>query len=277
MRVTTDDGVGLDVDVTGEGPALVLVHGFTGAKEDFADQVPALARLSRVIMFDLRGHGASDKPDDGAAYTLDRLALDVLAVADALGADRFRLLGHSMGGMVARRVVLSVPERVTGLILMDTSPGPPSGVDPDLAKAAAVLAVTDGMEVLRELLDEMNPLNTAAHERVARERPGYEEWDRSKFMKTSPVAYANLITDIVDQPDALADLAHVRCPTLVIVGEQDEAFLPDSRAMAEVIPGADLVVVPDAGHSPQFENPDVYLASMERLLARVDAEQVQAQ
>src|SRR5215471_9761448 len=101
MRITMDDGIGLAVEVAGSGPGLVLVHGFGGAKEDFADHVPALARDYTVVIFDHRGHGASDKPEDPAAYSLERLAADTLAVADGAGLDAFRLLGHSMGGMVA--------------------------------------------------------------------------------------------------------------------------------------------------------------------------------
>ena len=272
MRVTTDDGVGLEVAVSGQGPVLLLTHGFTGAKEDFADQVEQLGACSTVVTFDHRGHGDSDKPERADAYSLDRLALDVLAVADAVDAGRFRLLGHSMGGMVARRAALRAPERIAGLILMDTSAGPPSGVDPDLAKVAAALATTEGMEVLREVLDEVDPLGSPADQRVRRERPGYEEWNRSKFFKVSPAAYASLVVDIVEQPDQLAELATVTAPAMVIVGEQDEAFLADSHAMAGALADAELVVVPDAGHSPQFENPDVYVHALERFLARVDAQ-----
>src|SRR5205823_7136067 len=102
--VTVDDGVALVVTLTetrDDAPALLLVHGFGGAKEDFADHVEALAREHRVVVFDHRGHGESEAPDDVAAYSLDRLALDTVAVADAFGFDTFRLLGHSMGGMVA--------------------------------------------------------------------------------------------------------------------------------------------------------------------------------
>ena len=87
--VTTDDGVALATSVTpsnNDAPTLLLVHGFGGAKEDFADHVEALARHHRVVTFDLRGHGESDAPDEPSAYSLDRLAADVLAVADALRA-----------------------------------------------------------------------------------------------------------------------------------------------------------------------------------------------
>src|SRR3954466_10146839 len=85
MRITTSDGVGLEVEVEGSGPGLLLVHGFGGAKEDFADHVSALAADHTVVIFDHRGHGGSDNPDDPAAYTLDRLVTDTLQVADAAG------------------------------------------------------------------------------------------------------------------------------------------------------------------------------------------------
>ena len=73
MRVTMDDGVALEVTDSGSGPALLLVHGFGGAKEDFADHVDALASPYRVVTFDLRGHGESDCPSDIDAYSLDRM------------------------------------------------------------------------------------------------------------------------------------------------------------------------------------------------------------
>ena len=270
MRVTTDDGVGLEVSVSGQGPPLVMVHGFPGAKEDFTDQVPALAEHATVVTFDLRGHGESDKPETADAYSLDRLALDTLQIADGLGFERFRLLEHSMGGMVVRRAVLHAPDRIEALVLMDTTPGPPDGIDPDLANAGAVIALEDGMEVLREILDEMDPLGTPADRRLRAERPGYVEYGRRNFFAVPPVAYATLLLDIVHQPDELEALRSVSCPALVIVGEQDEPFLRGSRAMAETIPGAELVVIPNAGHSPQLENPPAWLDAMERFLARVD-------
>ena len=84
------------------GRPLLLVHGFCGAKEDFAEAVPALAQRGwHVVAPDLRGHGESDAPPRPHAYGLEIFAADVVALADALGWPRFSLLGHSMGGMVA--------------------------------------------------------------------------------------------------------------------------------------------------------------------------------
>src|ERR1700709_1359621 len=92
VRGVTDDGVGLEVVEQGSGPTLLMVHGFGGAKEDFADQADALAQRHHVVTFDHRGHGESDSPPDPSDYTIERLALDTIAVADAVGADQFRLL-----------------------------------------------------------------------------------------------------------------------------------------------------------------------------------------
>ena len=270
MRVTMDDGVALEVTDAGSGPALLLVHGFGGAQEDFADHIAALAARHRVVTLDLRGHGESDGPSAIAAYSFDRMAADVLGVADALGIDTFRLLGHSMGGMVARRVVLAHPARVVALVLMDTSPGPIAHVDPDALEAAATVMLDEGKEVLKPLLDAAATLATPAYERLLAQRPGFEEFEDRKWEALAPAMWATMAREMARQPDQLALLAGVRCPTLVIVGEQDEPFVEGSRQMAAVIPGAELVVIPDAGHSPQFENPAPWLDALDRFLAGVE-------
>jgi pimeloyl-ACP methyl ester carboxylesterase len=269
VQVLTDDGVGLTVEETGIGPPFLMIHGFTGAREDFADHRDRFAEQARVVTFDLRGHGDSEQPTDAGAYSFDRLAADAVAVADALGLERFRLLGHSMGGMVARRLVLAHPDRVEALVLMDTSSGPPEGIDPTLVDAAADLALTDGMAALRIVLDEIDVLGSEADQRVRATRPGYDEFNARKWARVAPVAYATLVREIVRQPQQLAAMAAIECPTLVIVGDQDARFVDDAHAMAATIPGARLVVVPDAGHSPQFENPDVWFDAVDHFLRRV--------
>jgi pimeloyl-ACP methyl ester carboxylesterase len=263
MRVISDDGVGLEVERAGSGPPLVMVHGINGAKDDFADHLLRFADHASVVTFDHRGHGVSDKPAEVAAYSLDRLAADTLAVIDALGFDRVRLLGHSMGGMVARRLVLAHPERVEALVLMNTSSGPPHGIDRELAEYAADVALTDGMDVLRALLDEADVLGSEADQRVRAERPGYIEFGERKWASVAPEAYAALLRDIVRQPNQLDALREIVCPALVVVGEQDTAFVDDSRAMAGAMPQATLAVISDAGHSPQFEAPEAWFAAVD--------------
>ncbi|MGH9031011.1 MAG: alpha/beta fold hydrolase [Acidimicrobiia bacterium] len=270
MRVTVDDGTRLEVREAGRGPAVLLVHGFGGAKEDFADHLETLGAHFRVVTFDHRGHGESDAPADPAAYSIDRLAADVVGVADALGIDRFRLLGHSMGGMVAQRVVRAHPQRVESLVLMDTAPGPVPGLDPDVVDLAAAICRDEGKAVLKPLLDDAATLETPSNVRLLRERPGYREFCDAKWEALSPVMWATLVVEIVHREDQLASLATVACPTLVIVGAEDRPFLDASRSMAATIPGAELVVVADAGHSPQFENAPAWLAAVDGFLRRVD-------
>jgi pimeloyl-ACP methyl ester carboxylesterase len=272
MRTKTDDGVELAVEMTGHGPGLLLVHGFGGAKEDFADHVPALARDHTVVVFDHRGHGASDKPDDRSAYSLERLATDVLEVADAAELDTFRLLGHSMGGMVARKVVLRAHERIDALVMMDTCAGPIPGFDPALMDAAAEVAFTHPKAALKELLDMAAVLETDAYRRTLAERPGYAQYVDKKWDDVSTVMWGALAIAQAHQSDDLPALAvSLTCPLLVLVGEQDTPFVEASRMMAAAIPTAELVVVDDAGHSPQFENPSAWLDALTRFLAKVSA------
>jgi pimeloyl-ACP methyl ester carboxylesterase len=269
VRVRTDDGVELAAVVEGSGPGLLLVHGFGGAKEDFADHIPRLARDHTVVAFDHRGHGESDKPADVAAYSLERLRADTMQVADSAGLDTFRLLGHSMGGMVVRRLAVRSPDRVEALVMMDTSPGPIPGFDPELMEIAAAHALEHGKDALRELLDMAKTLNTPAYERCLEERPGYAEFEAKKWNDLSEVMWAVMVRELANQTDDLDAMRTLTRPVLVIVGEQDRPFVGVSRKMAGAIPNASLVIVPNAGHSPQFENAAVWIDALTRFLASV--------
>lgn len=268
MQVQVDDGVTLEVATFGAdgGVPLMLVHGFGGAKEDFGDHFAALAERRRVIALDLRGHGDSDKPDDPMAYSLDRLARDVVAVADACRAERIDLLGHSMGGMVARRVALAAPERVQRLVLMDTCPGPIPGFDYEVVDAGAEIALTQGMAELKAVLDALTPLESGPSQRILETRPGYREYCDWKYWRLSPVMWATLVRELVLQPDELHRLVEIEARTLVMVGEADRPFRDPSGAMADTIPDAVLAVIADAGHSPQFEQPAAWLETLESFL-----------
>ena len=269
-RVLVDADVALEVVDVGDprDPGLLLVPGFGGAKEDFADHVDALAAVGHhVVSFDHRGHGGSDKPTDPDEYTLGRLAADVRAVAHGMELHDLRLLGHSMGGMAVRRAVLESPDLAVAVVFMDTSPGAPPHIDPDVAQLGAVLALSEGMIALRQAQDELNLLGSPAYQRVAAERPGFVEYAEDKWATLSPVMWATLAVELTTQLNDLDALATVSVPTLVLVGDQDLAFLEPSRQIAGAVPGARFVVIPDAGHSPQFENPTAWRAALEQFLA----------
>jgi pimeloyl-ACP methyl ester carboxylesterase len=133
LTITGVDGpVELAVAEAGEGGRpLVLVHGFTGAKEDFTEWLDPLAERGwHAVAADQRGHGDSAKPTHEGAYSFDVFAADLLALFDALGWSSAVALGHSMGGMVLQTALLAAPDRFDGVVLMDTSHRAMKGVDP---------------------------------------------------------------------------------------------------------------------------------------------------
>ena len=137
---------------------------------------------------------------------------------------RFRLLGHSMGGMVARRIVLDHPDRVEALVLMDTAPGPVPGFDADLMEfGAAEWRAEQGKDVLKALLDEAAPLHTPAYERMLAERPEYQAFQDRKWDALSEVMWAAMVVAIARQDDDLPEFHVITCPTLVMVGETGHA------------------------------------------------------
>lgn len=264
------------------GRPLLVVHGFTGAKEDFVEHLPALADAGwHAVAPDLRGHGTSHAPADESAYDLTLLAGDLLALADHLDWFRFALLGHSMGGMVAQVATLAAPERVEALVLMDTSAGP-VGVDRDLADLSVEVVRSGGMALLSEViasLPEGSPLDTTASRNARRTRPSplggddpeasWAAFGEAKMQAASPAMYAAMVPVMLDQADRRPALAGLSIPALVMVGEHDELFLDDCRALADAIPGARLDVVPGAGHNPQHEAPEAWLGTLVAFLAGV--------
>ena len=259
--------VSLAVAEAGAGQRpLLLVHGFTGAKEDFAPWLDPLAAAGwHAVAPDLRGHGLSSKPETESAYSFELMAGDLLRLADALGWERFVLLGHSMGGMVVQFMVPAAGSRLDGLILMDTAHGPLKHLDPSLIELAVSIVRGQGMNALAAAMaEQQGPLHTPAHQRLLDQRPGYAEFSERKLLATSPALYAAMAPEFTRTPDRLDDLRRLPAslPVLVIVGEQDESFLESSRRMAAAIAGSTLVVITDAGHSPQFENTDAWWAAL---------------
>src|SRR6266851_8603698 len=133
VRRVGTGAVTLEVAEAGRGGRpLMILHGFAGAKEDFVEWLGPLSRRGwHAVAPDLRGHGRSDHPMAEAAYGIAVFAADVVALADALAWDRFALLGHSLGGMVAQVAALELGPRLEALVLMDTSPARPDGIDAD--------------------------------------------------------------------------------------------------------------------------------------------------
>ena len=272
------NGIELAVEEHGHGArALVLVHGFTGFRQDFSPPLAALLPVAgRIITLDLRGHGASMNTGDAAGYTLDALAADVLAALAALGVARCDLLGHSMGGMLVQRVALNAPGRVASLILLSTSAEPLDWINEDMLALAAHVGREQGMAKLAEILRARAPEDPGRSEpdrRLEREwgAERYWAWRDARIAATDPAGYQALGLALKHAPDFRARLAGITCPTTAIVGALDAEFLGASARMAEAVRGARHVVLEDAAHQPQLEAPGAWLAAMREHLARVRA------
>jgi pimeloyl-ACP methyl ester carboxylesterase len=155
---------------------------------------------------------------------------------------------------------------------MDTLHGPLPFITREEIDLATLVLREQGIDGLAAALRERGgKLDTPAHERVTRERPGYQEFNDRKLTDTAPSAYAALLDAMFTASDRLGSFRSLSIPTLVIAGEQDQPIVGPSTAMADAIPHAELVVIADAGHSPQFENPDAWWSAMSSFLARVSA------
>ena len=274
MRLRAN-GIEIAYEDHGSGPRpLLLVHGFTGFRHDFASQLDSLAQRGRVLAPDLRGHGESAKTGDAGSYTLAHLVDDLLAFLDALGIERCDLLGHSMGGMLALRAVLRAPERIASLVLMDTAPGPLGFIDLSQLALAARIGREAGMGALAQILRAraQDDATRGAPDRRVQKEWGEERfwaWRSSRVAAMDPVAYEALGRALVEQEDLGHRLAEIGCPTAVLVGELDHVFRAPSDALARAIPDARLTVLAGAGHQPQHEAPSEWLAAVLQHLERV--------
>jgi pimeloyl-ACP methyl ester carboxylesterase len=261
------DGVVLHYDEAGVGdPALLLLHGYTGAAVDFVDVIPALASHRRVVAYDQRGHGESTNTRQPASYTFDRLTDDLAAFVDARALAPFDLLGHSMGGIIALRYVLAFPDRVRSLVLMDTGAAPAARVA-DVFGGLIAVARDRGMDavyaIVRRFLVQQGEATGKPVPDILLDRL---EW---KYSNMDPSAFVAFATALGEYPSMVERLGELACPVTVIVGENDTGLRPSADQLAQHIASAELVVIPNAGHSPQEDEPDAWIEAVERHLSRV--------
>jgi 2-succinyl-6-hydroxy-2,4-cyclohexadiene-1-carboxylate synthase len=265
-------GIEMELEEAGEGErAFVLVHGFTGSRDDFRERVPELAPLGRTIALDQRGHGGTTNSGRASDYTLDGLVADLAAAFDALGLAKADLLGHSLGGMVTLRFTLAHPERVASLVLMDTSPRPMPLPIPETARTAlAKLAHEQGVAALLAGIRKRPVDDLAPARRRSIEEGGDAYWERiaRKLEAMDPMAWQELIGVLGDHEPVADRLGEIRCPTTVLVGEQDQPFLAAADELEAGIRDATRVTIPDAEHSPQLENPPAWSAAIRAHLTR---------
>jgi pimeloyl-ACP methyl ester carboxylesterase len=228
----------------GQGPVLILIHGLGSSASVWRDDIGLLATAYCVIALDLPGYGKSDKPKSD--YSVEYQAGVVREFIDALGAEKVALAGNSLGGWIAALVALGKPDKVSHLILVDSA-----GLRREAAPPAASLNPAT-REEQKALL-----LALFADKSKVTERMVNEQWDyRKEIRPTVEAAIESLKTKAPLLDDRLKDIT---VPTLIIWGKQD-AFVPLEAAerFARGIRGSKLVVIDNAGHLPQVEQPKAF-------------------
>jgi pimeloyl-ACP methyl ester carboxylesterase len=255
----------LHVEAVGQGPGIVLAHGFGGSARNWRPQLRTLRARYRVAVYDARGHARSEAPGEPAAYREAALVEDLGRAAAATGDARPVVGGLSMGAAVALRYALAQPGRVRALVLAS----PPAGPGSERGVAAHALAFADAIE--REGLE-------AAGARFVWGRdsgldPAGAALVRQGFLEHAPHALAHTLREFLaklEPVEALAvRLAGLALPVLLIAGARDAASLPVCRALAKALPDAELRVIPDAGHVVNLAAPAAFDATLLDFLARV--------
>lgn len=254
-----------NVKVEGEGPPIVLIHGF-GAALDWWDEIaPQLATDHRVIRLDLIGHGGTEEPESG--YTIERQAKLVAAVLDRLGVERVIVIGHSMGGEVTTALAEANPLRIERLVLIDSPPKAETTFN--LGTRLAL------MPVVGELLSRFTTDDTIREMLGQGFAPGFPVPEKfvADFKQLTYAAFrtghdGNIAYE-TEKPvvERLAALEPVP-PLLAIFGSRDALIAPESAKLYEHVPGARMVILDGPGHSPMVEAPEKTLALIKDFLAR---------
>lgn len=256
-------GAALNVFDEGAGQPLVFLHGFPLDHTMWRAQIEAFAPRYRVLAPDLRGFGVSEAR--GETVTMEDFAYDLLWLLDALGEQRpVALCGLSMGGYIALRFVEKFPSRLDRLVLCDTRAAADSAEAAANRLKTAERVLAAGAEFVAEAM-----LPKLFGQRTAREQPARVADVRRVMAVTQPAAIAAAQRGMAQRPDSTALLPTIRTPTLVVVGAEDAISPPDEmRGMAAAIPGAEFVVIPDAGHMAPLENPAAFNAALAKFLTR---------
>lgn len=236
------DGVAIYYEVHGNGPPLLLTHGYSSTSAMWQGQIEALSKDHTLVLWDMRGHGQSDYPDDPKAYSEALTVGDMAAILDAVGAGRAIIGGLSLGGYMSLAFYRTHPERVRALLIIDTGPG---------------FKKDEAREVW----------NKRAHDTGDRfEREGLEvlksaSRERSSVSHRNAKGLALAARGMLTQRDAkvIEILPDIKVPSLVVVGADDTPFLAASDYMAAKIPGAQKAVIPAAGHAVNIDQPQAFV------------------
>lgn len=249
MPTLNRDGVQIYFEDHGSGPAILLSHGYGATSRMWAGEAAALGTDHRVLTWDMRGHGQTDSPDDPSLYSEDATVDDMAAILREAGVDSAVIGGLSLGGYMSLAFNLKYPETVRALMLFDTGPGyrNPKGREAwnETARTRARAFEEKGLDAL----------GGSSEVRIAQHR--------------SAQGLAHAARGMLAQVDSrvIESLPEISVPVLVLVGENDKPFIGATEYMAAKIPGAKSVVIPNAGHASNIDQPDAFQAAVREFLA----------
>jgi pimeloyl-ACP methyl ester carboxylesterase len=273
-RVAGADGLELALyEWSAEGVPLLMLHGFGNDAHVWEDLAPLVAPHYRTLALDLRGHGESDRDPEGR-YDHLSMARDVAAVCDALAIRRVVIVGHSLGGRVAMRFAGLDPQRLAGLVLVDTAPDLDArGTTRIRLEAEQGPPAFDALAAYEDLLAQHYPAT-----KPERLRGLARHWTRQRAdgrfeLKLDPkfrarragATAADMERYMREEAEALwKALRELACPALVVRGAASDVISQEvaDRMVDEVIPDARLAVVPRAGHSVMLDNPEAFNAAV---------------
>src|SRR3954451_20756357 len=236
------NGVNLHYEVHGTGPTLLLTHGYSLTSEMWKAQIGALSQRHQLVLWDMRGHGQSDYPEDPGAYSEALTIADMAALLDAVGASSAIVGGLSLGGYMSLAFYRAHPERVRALLIIDTGPG----FKKDDARDVWNKRALDTAERLER--EGLAALKSASAE-------------RSMVTHRDASGLARAARGMLTQRNArvIESLPEIKVPALVGVGADDAPFLAASDYMAAKIPGASKAVIPAAGHAVNIDQPQAFI------------------
>lgn len=267
LDIDVGDGLTLHVAESGDGPPVVLLHGFTGSSESWIALRAALDDHFRVITVDLPGHGESSSPADPSRYAVQRFIEDLDVVWEKASIGKAALIGYSMGGRMAVRFALAHPERVSSLVLESTSPGILDEVARQARiKSDAALAYTIQAAGIERFVDYWEGLSLWDSQKSLSAEKRFAL--RSQRLSNNSDGLANSLrgAGAGDADPVHAQLAALRMPTLIIAGFFDHTYVSHANFMTSAIASSRLEIIQDAGHAVHFEKPDVFAAVVRRFL-----------
>jgi 3-oxoadipate enol-lactonase len=263
MPYAKRSGVNIYYETYGKGTPIVFLHPFSTNGYIWYFQNFTFAQSNKCVVIDERGHGRSDKPQQG--YAIKEMAADVVAVLDELKIDKAILVGNSIGGMLTMQTNLDNPDRVLANVIVSSGTNMAAGMPPE-AKAAFQKDPVATMGAMLEVTFSA---------KSKREKPELLDLMRASFAVEDNFPRHTFFASISDPSGVfnwnISDqLKNIRKPTLILAGEEDQATpVAANKFLADNIPGAQLRVIKDVGHFYQLESPAAFNQELAQFVKQV--------